>query len=73
VNFYLTGSRLFEEVGTLFRQGVIRPIPKITVLDVSELDQALLYFSRGQHIGKIVVTYKNKNSIVKVCLSSALQ
>ncbi|QSZ31907.1 hypothetical protein DSL72_001476 [Monilinia vaccinii-corymbosi] len=59
-------SELFEEVGTLFCQGAIRPIPQITVFDVSDLDQALLYFSRGQHIGKIVVTYENKNSMVKM-------
>jgi NADPH:quinone reductase-like Zn-dependent oxidoreductase len=63
-------SRLGEEVNNLLRQGVIRPIPEITIFDVSELDQALLYLSRGQHIGKVVVTYENPESIIKVCLNS---
>jgi hypothetical protein len=71
--FGLMYSRLFEEVGNLFRQGVIRPIPQITVFDVSELDQALLYLSRGQRIGKVVVTYKNPDAIVKVRPTTALQ
>ena len=55
-----------NEVGNLIRQGKIRPISLIKTFDVSELHHALLYFSKGQHIGKIVITYDNKMSIVRV-------
>ena len=54
------------EVDDMLRKGFIHPISPIRTFDVSELDKALLYFSRGKHIGKIIVTYENPKAMVKV-------
>jgi NADPH:quinone reductase-like Zn-dependent oxidoreductase len=62
----LTVISLMQEVSGLLRLGAIRPITPVTSFDVSRLDQALLYLSKGQHIGKIVVTYEDKSSLVRV-------
>ncbi|KAF4624751.1 hypothetical protein G7Y89_g13418 [Cudoniella acicularis] len=59
-------SKLMEEVGNLLRKRSIQPIAPIKTFDISELDRALLHFSKGQHIGKIVVTYENPTSTVKM-------
>lgn len=59
-------SSLMKEVDSLLRDGKIHPITPIRTFDVSELEQALLYFSKGQHVGKIVITYENATSVVKV-------
>jgi hypothetical protein len=60
--------RLMEEVDCLLCEGKIHPITPVFTFDASELEQALLYFSKGHHIGKIVVTYENPTATVKVCL-----
>lgn len=55
-----------QEVDALLRTHVLRPITPIRTFSIADLDKALLYFSRGKHIGKIVVTYDDSNAIVKV-------
>jgi len=55
-----------EEVGHMLRTKEVLPISYLRTFDVSELESALLYFSQGKHIGKVVVTYENDRSMVKV-------
>ncbi|CAI7630711.1 unnamed protein product [Penicillium discolor] len=57
---------LMQSVDEHFRAGNIAPIPAILASDVSELDQALLGFSKGTHIGKLVVNFQNPDSLVKM-------
>jgi hypothetical protein len=54
------------EVGDMMRADYIRPISRLKLFDVADLELALLYFSQGIHIGKVVVTYTNRESLVKV-------
>ncbi|KAH7135959.1 hypothetical protein B0J11DRAFT_611808 [Dendryphion nanum] len=58
-------SQLMEEVGTMLRAGTVKPISEIQTFDVSHLSMALLAFSQGKHIGKLVVSYENSDSLVK--------
>jgi FlaA1/EpsC-like NDP-sugar epimerase len=56
--------RLLKEVDALRRRGTIRPASCIKSFKIAELDQALLYFSKGTHIGKIVVRFDTERSVV---------
>ncbi|KAF1979893.1 KR-domain-containing protein [Bimuria novae-zelandiae CBS 107.79] len=57
-------NRLVKIVSDMLLQGRIQPL--ITkVFDVSDLDKALLYFSKGAHIGKIAMQYDRGQSVVK--------
>ncbi|KAF2180125.1 hypothetical protein K469DRAFT_640404, partial [Zopfia rhizophila CBS 207.26] len=58
-------GELMQEVGDMVRNGEICPIAFKT-FDVSELEKAMLYFSKGKHIGKVVATYEDQASIVKM-------
>ncbi|KAK3178717.1 Type I Iterative PKS [Lepraria neglecta] len=60
------GGQLMKTVNELHQTGRIAPIHPLSVSDVSELDQTLLSFSRGTHIGKLVVSFQNPNSIIKL-------
>lgn len=55
-----------EEVGKLLRQKAVQPISPINSFDISQLEQALLFFSKGTHVGKIVVTYEDPEKVIKV-------
>jgi hypothetical protein len=66
----LTILRLMSEVGDMMRTEHIRPISPLKCFDVADLESALLYFSQGKHIGKVVVTYTDRASLVKVPKSS---
>ena len=47
-------------------QRLIRPIP-YTTYHISEIDKALMTFSKGTHIGKILLSYdQNSESGLKV-------
>ena len=52
------GRQLIQSVGEHYRAGRITPIRPVATSDISQLDQTLLSFSRGTHLGKLVVTYK---------------
>ncbi len=54
------------EVVQLYRKGIIKPIDYITAFDISELQQAMIHMSKGTHIGKVVITYDNPDSLIKV-------
>ncbi|KAI0013981.1 hypothetical protein F4779DRAFT_625071 [Xylariaceae sp. FL0662B] len=60
------GSQLMKSVDKLYRAGRITPIRPFSVFDVSRLDQALLSFSKGKHIGKLIVSFQNPSVHIKV-------
>ncbi|TGJ86695.1 hypothetical protein E0Z10_g2067 [Xylaria hypoxylon] len=60
------GSKLMKAVDNYWRQGDIGPIHPYAVSDVSQLHQALLGFSKGTHIGKLVVSFANPKSLVRM-------
>lgn len=60
------GRELIETVHNLHRTGQITPILPVSVLDVSELDQALLNFSKHTHIGKQIISFQTPESTVKI-------
>ncbi|KAB8235179.1 type I polyketide synthase [Aspergillus alliaceus] len=60
------GGLLMKTVNNLYLAGQISPIRPFSVADVSKLDQVLLAFSKGAHIGKMVVTFENPSSVVKI-------
>ncbi|KAF2826264.1 polyketide synthase [Ophiobolus disseminans] len=59
------GQDIMQSVGDHYRAGRITPIRPHAVSDISKLDQTLLSFSRGTHLGKLVVTFK-PNSMVRM-------
>ncbi|KAI0394195.1 hypothetical protein F5Y17DRAFT_476000 [Xylariaceae sp. FL0594] len=60
------GGELLEKVDKYYREGHIGPIHPFTATDVSKLDQTMLEFSKGTHIGKFVVVYTDPNSEVRM-------
>ena len=54
------------EVVDLLSAGVITPIDPINTFDISEIEQAMMYFSKGAHLGKVVVTLENAKSLLPV-------
>ncbi|MCJ1377213.1 hypothetical protein MMC17_000305 [Xylographa soralifera] len=59
-------AKLMAELGDLHRKGVIRPIDYIKTFDISQLEQAMMYFAKGTHLGKVVITFKNPKAIIQV-------
>ncbi|KAK7983632.1 hypothetical protein PG989_011034 [Apiospora arundinis] len=60
------GGELMEAVNDLYQVGFITPIRPIAVSDISELDKTLVEFAKGVHIGKLVVSFQNPKSQIKV-------
>ncbi|KAF9887400.1 hypothetical protein FE257_010255 [Aspergillus nanangensis] len=60
------GGHLMKTMHELYRSGQISPIRFSSVTDVSNLDQTLHAFSKATHIGKMVVTFENPASVVKM-------
>ena len=60
------GGQLMKTVDELYRGGHIAPIRPFYTADVSELERVLLGFTKGTHIGKMVVTFQNPDSRVRV-------
>jgi len=50
--------RLFGELMALFEQGVLHPLP-YTAFDANDIVHAFRHMQQANHIGKIVVTYRN--------------
>ena len=59
-------ASLMAELGRLHRQGVIRPFRHIQTFDVSQLEQAMVQFAKGTHLGKIVVTFQDPSAVLSV-------
>ena len=62
------GKQLMQAVGDHYRAGRITTIRPVNISDVSQLDQTLLSFSRGAHLGKLVVKF-NSDSPVRMVLA----
>lgn len=60
------GARLMMTVDEHYRAGRIGPIHPLTTSDISQLDQTLLGFSKGIHLGKLVVTFSDPSSLVRM-------
>ncbi|KAF2265025.1 polyketide synthase [Lojkania enalia] len=56
-------GELMQEAGEMLRAGKIKPLPYKS-FNISELDKAMLYFSKGKHIGKVVVSYEDQASLM---------
>jgi hypothetical protein len=61
-----SNDSIIAEVAQLASQGVAQPIDFINKYDISELEQAMMYMSRGVRLGKIVVTFNNPNTVLRV-------
>jgi acyl transferase domain-containing protein/NADPH:quinone reductase-like Zn-dependent oxidoreductase/acyl carrier protein len=60
------GRELMAAVNEHFRNGHIGPIRPYHVSDISQLDQVLLKFSKGTHIGKMIISYENPQARLRV-------
>ncbi|KAI1662756.1 hypothetical protein F4813DRAFT_9557 [Daldinia decipiens] len=60
------GKQLMQAVHKYYRGGLIGPVRPFSATDVSKLDQVLLRFSKGTHIGKLVVTFQDPQTLVKM-------
>ncbi|KAL3485020.1 hypothetical protein BJX62DRAFT_243351 [Aspergillus germanicus] len=60
------GRILMEALDRHYRAGDIGPIPALMTSDISKIDQVLLNFSKGTHIGKHVVTLTDPDSLVRM-------
>lgn len=50
----------------IFRSGIVAPLNHIKTFDISQIEQAMMHFARGTHIGKVVVTFKDPKSLLPV-------
>ncbi|KAI0887773.1 uncharacterized protein GGS22DRAFT_185152 [Annulohypoxylon maeteangense] len=60
------GTELMKAVHSYYRDGLIQPIRPFSATDVSKLDQVLLKFSKGTHFGKLVVTFEDPQTLVRM-------
>ena len=60
------GGKLMQAVNKHYRAGHIAPIRPFSTADISKLDHFLLGFSKGTHIGKLVVTFQDPDSLVRM-------
>ncbi|KAI1650125.1 KR domain-containing protein [Daldinia loculata] len=60
------GKELMQAVHNYYRDGLIRAVRPFSVTDVSKLDRVLLRFSKGTHVGKLVVTFQDPQTPVKM-------
>ena len=65
----MIGIRLLNESLSAMREGHMKPVKPLQVFDVSEITQAFRQFSLGSRMGKIAVSFEDRNSLVKVRLS----
>ncbi|KAI0438847.1 hypothetical protein F4803DRAFT_569116 [Xylaria telfairii] len=57
---------LMTTVNDYYCKGLVRPIDPCTICDVANLPETLSTLSRDTHIGKIVVTFTNPESLVRM-------
>lgn len=51
---------------TLWENGTIGPINHITTFDISKLEAAMSFFAKGVHTGKLVITFQDPETKLKV-------
>ncbi|OQE18226.1 hypothetical protein PENSTE_c018G07178, partial [Penicillium steckii] len=56
---------MLRQILDLYRAGTIRTIHPLKVFDISEAAQAFRWFSSNNRIGKVTISFENKESIVK--------
>ena len=54
------------EMSELIEQSVIGPIKHLTSFDISQVESAMSFFSKGMHTGKLVITFENPSATLKV-------
>jgi len=59
-------ASLMAELADLHRQGIIKPFSHVKTFDVSQLEQAMMHFAKGTHLGKVVVTFQDPTAVLKV-------
>ncbi|KAI1389028.1 polyketide synthase [Hypoxylon trugodes] len=59
------GHDLLESTEAYRRKGLISPIRPMSTSDISTLDRTLLEFSKGIHIGKLVITFQQSDTLLK--------
>lgn len=59
-------ASLMDAVRKYHRAGSIGPVSPFTAFDVSQLGQVLLKFSKGTHLGKLVITFQNHEAFVRM-------
>ncbi|KAI1126739.1 hypothetical protein F5Y10DRAFT_293418 [Nemania abortiva] len=62
----MLGGEIMQAVHSYYRNGSIEPIRPLSATDVSKLDQVLLRFSKGTHVGKLVVTFQDPQTLVRM-------
>ncbi|KAI0427216.1 hypothetical protein F5Y09DRAFT_316941 [Xylaria sp. FL1042] len=67
------GRELMETVHRYYREGLIGPVRPFSATNVAKLDQVLLGFSKGTHIGKLVVTFQDPKALVRMPLAPSSQ
>ncbi|KAI1496579.1 putative polyketide synthase [Biscogniauxia marginata] len=58
--------KLMTEMSKLWDEGIIDPINPVTTFDISQLESALSLFSKSLHIGKLVITFNNPETRLKI-------
>ncbi|KAF2445451.1 polyketide synthase [Karstenula rhodostoma CBS 690.94] len=59
-------SELMSEVDQLIQAGSIQPISPVTEFGISQLGNALAKLSEGKHMGKLVVSYRDQSSLIRM-------
>ncbi|GLB07386.1 type I Iterative Polyketide synthase (PKS) [Aspergillus tubingensis] len=65
------GAELMQSVDAHFRAGRIGPIKPYQISDIGHLDQTLLQFSQGTHVGKRVITYQDPSTLLRTLPTSS--
>jgi len=73
LNVYRTNVKLFSriigDVMNLLREGVIKPVYPVKVLDYSQIEEAFRTMQQGKHIGKIILKAEDSNLVPVRALS----
>jgi hypothetical protein len=54
------------QLGEMIQSGSIEIVDAIKTFDITELEQAMVHFSTGSRIGKVVVTFEDPKSLLNV-------
>lgn len=57
---------VFQSVMSMVEKGEVGAIKPVLVWDIAECDAAFARFGRKTHVGKLVLSYENPESMVKV-------
>ncbi|KAF1843183.1 polyketide synthase [Cucurbitaria berberidis CBS 394.84] len=59
-------GKLLAEVTEMLHNGSLPPVSPIKTFGISQLAPALLYLSKGTHVGKVVITYDDHSSLINM-------